>query len=195
MNATTKVLHLPELLEEILLYQDCLFIFLAQRHGAWVNGVELPCFIREHPGDKCFLQVFQPFQDESYCWKIKNSSGQETSSSGNNNGVTMGQFIDYWMTFSRRFGWDTWLVENDLPNVHRNVNEEKCFFELTILGVAITYGQAQRLWRVKCGIPTLENLIDMEDLRLQIPTGNEEEWQDGLIREDKYCCLLGSRCF
>lgn len=34
----------------------------------------------------------------------------------------------------------------------------------------MTYGQAQRLWRVKkTGIPTLENLIDMEDLKLQIP--------------------------
>ena len=32
-----------------------------------------------------------------------------------------------------------------------------------------------QLWRLKTGIPTLENLIDMEDLRLQIPTQTVEE--------------------
>ncbi|RDK42295.1 hypothetical protein M752DRAFT_293415 [Aspergillus phoenicis ATCC 13157] len=211
MNAATKVLLLPELLEEILLYQkDYRFLFLAQRvcsqwqavimqshkirQVLWLvprehekprinpffvtqfcnwkgppHPTRVPSthqislkewfidkrrraamFIREHPGDECSSQISP--KRVSYRWKSEKTSGQEISSSNNNNGMTMGEFIDYSVAFSCRFKIPRWDLENNLPSAYHNGNGDKCSWDLIIHGHADTYyGMTPNLWGVKTG--------------------------------------------
>ncbi|GKZ97890.1 hypothetical protein AnigIFM59636_001708 [Aspergillus niger] len=179
MNAATKVLLLPELLEAILLYlKDYRFLFLAQRVCSQWQAV----IMQSHK----ILQVLwlvpreheepRPAKRASYTWKSKKTSGQETSSSNNKNRMAMGEFVDYSVAFSCRFKIPRWHLENNLPSAYRDRNGEKCSWDLTIYGHADTYGMTPNLWGVKTGRPALEDLIKMEDLKIHIPAQNVEEY-------------------
>ncbi|OJZ81718.1 hypothetical protein ASPFODRAFT_37501 [Aspergillus luchuensis CBS 106.47] len=138
MNTTNKVLRLPELLEETLIYQKYQFIF--------IRSMRVFAMASRAPWRQMHPASIPPQDHSKTCLTVGGP-------------VRMGHLVGGKRS-AERAPQRLW---------------EKCFFELTILGAPMTYGQAQRLWRVKTGIPTLENLIDVEDLKLQIPTENEEE--------------------
>ncbi|GLA02199.1 hypothetical protein AnigIFM60653_001600 [Aspergillus niger] len=183
MNAATKVLLLPELLEEILLYQkDYRFPFLAQRISLkewFIDKRRRAALFHPRASWRRMLlaNIPCPAKRVSYRWKSEKTSGQEISSSNNNNGMTMGEFIDYSVAFSCRFKIPRWDLENNLPSAYHNGNGDKCSWDLIIHGHADTYyGMTPNLWGVKTGRPALEDLINMEDLKIHIPAQNVEEY-------------------